>query len=58
MANTKNVDGRNARKEKKREQRKALKKLYDDLTTKQKKAYKKSETVGLRSWLAEQSDKG
>lgn len=54
MANTKNITDRTERKAKKREQRKALKAAYSELSTKQKKAFYKSETTGLRAWIAEQ----
>ncbi len=53
MANTKNITDRSERKAKKREQRKALKGAYSGLSTKEKKAYHKSETTGLRAWMAE-----
>ena len=54
MANTKDIADRSKRKAKKRTQRKELKKLYDDLSDKEKRAYRRSETVGLRAWVAEQ----
>ncbi len=56
MANTKNITDRNERKGAKRAQRKALKAVNNSLTVKQRKKYRASETVGLRAWLAEQSD--
>lgn len=54
MANTKNIENRQERKAAKRAQRKALSQTKSDLTAKQIKAYRKSETVGLRAWIAEQ----
>lgn len=56
MANTKNITDRNERKGVKRTQRKALKAVNASLTIKQRKKYRASDTVGLRAWLAEQSD--
>ncbi len=53
MANTKQISDRNERKAKKREQRKALKAAYYELSKADKRRYKKSETVGLRKWIAE-----
>lgn len=55
MANTKSIKDREARKTAKREQRKALKAEYVKLTKKQRKEFRRSETVGLRAWLAEQA---
>ncbi|MEZ4269449.1 MAG: hypothetical protein R3F39_24070 [Myxococcota bacterium] len=56
MANTKNLDGP-ARKTAKREQRRAFKAAFAALNVKQKKAFKVSETKGLRAWIAEQAAK-
>ncbi|MCB9728167.1 MAG: hypothetical protein H6746_06780 [Deltaproteobacteria bacterium] len=53
MANTKNLSN-DERKAAKREQRRALKAVFGALTVKQKKAFKASETKGLRTWIAEQ----
>ncbi len=53
MANTKQITDRADRKAKKREQRKAFKQTFTALTQDQKRRYKKSETVGLRKWIAE-----
>jgi hypothetical protein len=55
MANTKQITDRSERKAAKRVQRKELKGLYTDLSPKDRKAYTKSETPGLRAWLGEQS---
>lgn len=55
MANTKNITDRTERRNKKRGLRKALKRAFSQLTTKQKKAFRKSETIGLRNWIAEQA---
>ena len=55
MANTKSITDRTERKTAKRAQRKALKATHAGLTTKQKKAYRRSETTGLRAWIAEQA---
>ncbi len=54
MANTKTITDRAERKKMKRGQRKALKQTYASLTIQQRRRYKKSETAGLRAWLAEQ----
>ena len=54
MANTKNITDRSDRKAKKRAQRKALKTAHSQLSTKQKRAFYKSETTGLRAWISEQ----
>lgn len=54
MANTKHISDRAERKSAKRGQRKDLKKAYTDLSTKDRKAFAASETVGLRAWMAEQ----
>jgi len=54
MANTKQITDRNERKSTKRGQRKALKSAYMNLSTKDRKAYTASETVGLRAWMSEQ----
>lgn len=54
MANTKNITDRGERKKAKRALRKALKTVHQQLTTKQKRAFRRSETVGLRAWVAEQ----
>ena len=54
MANTKQITDRSERKAAKRSQRKALKSAYENLNTKDRKSYAKSETTGLRSWLSEQ----
>ena len=54
VANTKHISDRAERKASKRQQRKALKDLYENLTKDQKRRYRKSETKGLRAWLAEQ----
>ena len=54
MANTKNIENRTERKAAKRAQRKALSETKANLTATQVKDYRKSETVGLRAWLAEQ----
>ena len=54
MANTKTITVRSDRKAKKRAQRKALKTTHAQLSTKQKRAFKKSETTGIRAWIAEQ----
>jgi hypothetical protein len=56
MANTKNLGG-DERKTAKREQRRAFKATFAALTVKQKKAFKVSETKGLRAWIAEQTAK-
>ena len=52
--NTKQIEDRAERKAAKRKARRALKEAYANLTKKQRKAYRRSETVGLRAWLAEQ----
>ena len=54
MANTKQITDRTERKNAKRGQRKALKSTYTNLSTKDRKAYVASETVGLRAWISEQ----
>ena len=54
MANTKNITDRAERKTAKRKQRAELAKVQRSLTTKQRKAFHKSETVGVRAWIAEQ----
>ena len=54
MANTKNITDRAERKSAKRKQRAELAKVQKSLSTKQRKAFQKSETVGVRAWLAEQ----
>ncbi len=54
MANTKNNTDRGERKSAKRKQRAELAKVQKSLSTKQRKAFQKSETVGVRAWLAEQ----
>ncbi len=54
MANTKQITDRNERKNAKRGQRKALKSTYTNLSTKDRKAFASSETVGLRAWISEQ----
>ncbi|MBD89572.1 MAG: hypothetical protein CL940_04490 [Deltaproteobacteria bacterium] len=56
MANTKQITDRAERKSAKREQRKALKDAFLNLSTKDRKAFASSETVGLRAWMAEQED--
>ena len=56
MANTKQINDRAERKSAKREQRKALKDAYMNLSTKARKEFASSETVGLRAWMAEQED--
>jgi len=53
MANTKNITDREARKNEKRKQRKALKETFADLSPKDRTSFRKSETVGLRKWIAE-----
>ncbi len=53
MANTKNITDRTERKNAKRAQRKALKAVMTGLTVKDRKRFKKSETVGVRRWIAE-----
>jgi hypothetical protein len=55
VANTKSITDNTERKSKKRAQRKALKATHAGLSTKAKKAYRKSETSGLRTWIAEQA---
>ena len=54
MANTKNITDRAERKTAKRKQRAELAKVQRSLTTKQRSAFRKSETVGVRAWIAEQ----
>jgi hypothetical protein len=54
MANTKNIADRSERKTAKRAQRKALKGVFSALSDKQRKRFRKSETEGLRAWVAEQ----
>jgi hypothetical protein len=54
MANTKDIKDRAERKKAKRTQRKALKETLVGLSTKEHKRFRKSETVGLRAWMAEQ----
>jgi hypothetical protein len=54
VANTKNINDRTERKTAKRQQRRALKKLHAGLTPDQKRRFRKSETTGLRAWIAEQ----
>ena len=54
MANTKNITDRAERKTAKRKQRAELAKVQRSLTTKQRKAFRKSETAGVRAWIAEQ----
>ena len=56
MPNTKNITDRTERKQAKRAQRKAFKATYDGLTIKQRKAFRKSETTGMRTWIAEQAE--
>ncbi len=53
MANTKNVGDRSKRKELKRELRKKLKETFAGLGKKEKREFGKSETKGLRAWIAE-----
>ncbi len=53
MANTKNITEREARKTEKRKQRKALKETFANLSPKDRTSFRKSETVGLRKWIAE-----
>lgn len=55
MANTKNITDRSARKSAKRSQRKALKLTFAKLSIKERSKYRKSETLGLRKWIAEQA---
>jgi hypothetical protein len=55
VANTKNIKDRSERKQAKRKQRKALKATYSALTTKQRRAFRKSESKSLRTWIAEQA---
>ena len=55
MANTKHITDRAERKAAKRSQRKALKALHVGLSTKDRKKFAKSETTGLRTWIAEQN---
>ncbi len=55
MANTKSITDRGERKAAKRTQRKALKQTFRDMPPKLKKKFKKSETVGVRKFLAEQA---
>lgn len=54
MANTKNIEDTNTRKTAKRKLRRALKGFYGALSTKQKKQFRNSETVGVRKWSDEQ----
>lgn len=54
MANTKKITDRDARKDAKRKQRKALKETFANLSQKDRTKFRKSETVGLRKWIAEQ----
>ena len=54
MANTKNITDREARKNEKRKQRKALKETFANLSPKERTKFRKSETVGLRKWISEQ----
>ena len=54
MANTKNITDRAERKTAKRKQRSELAKVQRGLSTKQRSAFRKSETVGVRAWIAEQ----
>jgi len=55
MANTKNITDRTTRKTAKREQRKGLKETYSKLSIKERSKFRKSETVGLRKWIAEEA---
>ncbi len=55
MANTKQITDRTERKAAKREQRKAFKQTFTQLSKADKRRYKKSETVGLRKWIAEEA---
>jgi hypothetical protein len=52
MANTKNIENTADRKAKKRELRRALKNTYAGLDKEQLRKYRKSETKGLRKFLA------
>jgi len=54
MANTKNITDPAERKSAKRKQRAELVKVQRSLTTKQRSEFRKSETVGVRAWMAEQ----
>jgi hypothetical protein len=54
MANTKQINDRTERKNAKRGQRKALKSTFTNLSTKDRKSYASSDTVGLRAWISEQ----
>lgn len=54
MANTKNISDRQERKAKKREQRADFKALFMSLDKNEKRRFRKSETVGLRKWVAEE----
>ncbi|MGM0576741.1 MAG: hypothetical protein ACQEXJ_13510 [Myxococcota bacterium] len=56
MANTKHIEDRAERKRLKREQRQKLEKLYEGLSMKEKKAFRESETKGLKQWLQEQKE--
>lgn len=58
MANTKNITDRAERKKAKRTLRKKLKETFTALTPAEKGHYRKSETVGLRKWIGEQSSEG
>ena len=51
MANTRNIQDTQARKAKKREQRRALKAVYSNLTEEQLRRFRKAETKGLRKFL-------
>lgn len=53
MANTKNITDRTERKTAKRAQRKALKGVLTGLSVKDRKRFKKSESTGVRQWVAE-----
>ena len=52
MANTRNVTDRSERKSKKRALRAALKGVFEKLTPDQVRRFRKSETKGLRKFLA------
>jgi len=53
VANTRNIEDRQERKAKKRELRRALKETFARLSQADKRRFRKSETKGLRKWIAE-----
>ena len=57
MANTKQITDSGARKKAKRLLRAAYKKAFAGLSPKDKTRFRKSETPGLRKWIAESQGK-